>query len=105
VPTFGPWTMLLLSFIAIMSSKLNNPMQLRKSKMLNVGCNFVWPPHDKIYMSMNHDENINTFKTHGRQNVKPNFNQHLSKDAWTSYIGNLIRDHFHFVIFHHLTFF
>jgi hypothetical protein len=56
-------------------------------------------------MSMNYDENIDTFKTHGRQNVKQNFNQHLSEDAWTSYIDNLICDHFHFVIFHHLTFF
>lgn len=38
---FGPWTMLLFSSIASMSSKLNNPMQLRKSKMLNVGCNLL----------------------------------------------------------------
>jgi hypothetical protein len=77
MPTFGPWTMLLFSCIASMSSKLNNPMQLRKSKMLNVGCNLLWPPHDKIYMSMNHDENIDTFKTCGTQNMKQNFNQLL----------------------------
>jgi hypothetical protein len=41
VHVFGPWTMLLFSFIASMSSKLNNPMKLKKSKMSNVGCNLL----------------------------------------------------------------
>jgi len=63
--------------------------------------------HDKIYM--NHDEDIHTFKKYGRQNVKQNLNQHLfqmhGRVIFELIIGNLICNHFHFVIFYHLTLF
>jgi hypothetical protein len=61
--------------------------------------------HDVMYMSMNHNENVETFKQCARRKVKQFFNQYSPSDAFTSFfgpiIGNLVCDHFQFIMFDH----
>jgi hypothetical protein len=37
--------------------------------------------HDVMYMSMNHDENINAFKKCGKNTMQQSFNQHFLSDT------------------------
>ncbi len=108
VHVFGPWTMLLFSFIASMSSKLNNPMKLKKSKMSNVGCNLLWAPWQDLHVHEPWWQHWHIQKA-WEKNVKQTLINICMKMhgqvIFELIIGNLICDHFHFVIFHHFTFF